>query len=148
MVEAEHYFVCIISDQHMHNRDTDDVINHNGHKIDRSKPIWFCYMQGWRRLSRGADIITGLSRRHPSVTAQRVLKTTFMQKSQLKYAFLPSKIVEVWIDRFCVRYDWCPRRDMHRSDKKQYVFWALCHSRMLVYSFMCIILGLTYQYVL
>ena len=41
-----------------------------------------------------------------SCTAQRVLRTLFMQKSKPKYACLPSKIVEVWIDRFCVRYDW------------------------------------------
>ena len=41
-----------------------------------------------------------------SCPAQRVLRTIFMQKSKPKYACLPSKIVEVWIDRFCVRYDW------------------------------------------
>ena len=41
--------------------------------------------------------------------AQRVLRTTFMQKSKLKYACLPSKIVEVWIDWFCIRYDWWRR---------------------------------------
>ena len=29
-----------------------------------------------------------------------------MQKSKPKYACLLSKIVEVWIERFCVRYDW------------------------------------------
>ena len=32
-----------------------------------------------------------------------------MQKSKPKYACLPSKIVEVWIERFCVRYDWWRR---------------------------------------
>ena len=41
-----------------------------------------------------------------SVTAQRVLRTTFMQKSNPNYACLPSKIVEVW---FCVRCDWWRR---------------------------------------
>ena len=44
-----------------------------------------------------------------SCTAQRVLRTIYMQKSEPKYACLPSKIVEVWIDRFCVRYDWWRR---------------------------------------
>ena len=29
-----------------------------------------------------------------------------MQKSKPKYACLPRKIVQVWIERFCVRYDW------------------------------------------
>ena len=83
--------------------------------------------QGWCRLNREADVITGLSRRHPcrlqrvisrylqdittdlSCTAQRVLITILMQKTMPKYACLPSEIVEVWIDRFCVRYDWWRR---------------------------------------
>ena len=41
-------------------------------------------------------------------TVQRMLRNIYiyMHKSKLKYASLPSKIVEVWIDRFCVRYDW------------------------------------------
>ena len=38
--------------------------------------------------------------------AQRGLRTILIQKSKLKYAYLPSNIVAVWIDRFCVRYDW------------------------------------------
>ena len=88
---------------------------HNGRKIGRFKPRYNFAMQGWRLLNRGADVITGLSRRHPcwfskglprylqdistylSCTAQRVLRTTFMQKYKPKYACLPSKIVEVWI---------------------------------------------------
>ena len=44
-----------------------------------------------------------------SCTAQRVWRTIFMQNSKPNYACLPSKIVEVWIDRFCVRYDWWRR---------------------------------------
>ena len=44
-----------------------------------------------------------------SCTTQRVLRTISMQKAKLKYACLPSKIVEVWIDRFCLRYDWWGR---------------------------------------
>ena len=41
-----------------------------------------------------------------SCTGPRVLGTIFMQKSKPKYACLPNKIVEDWIDRFCVRHDW------------------------------------------
>ena len=44
-----------------------------------------------------------------SYTAQRVLRTISMQKSELKYACLSSKIFKVWIDRFCVRCDWWRR---------------------------------------
>ena len=40
------------------------------------------------------------------IQSQRVLRTIFMQKSKPKYACLPSKIVEVWIDWFCLRYHW------------------------------------------
>ena len=82
--------------------------------------------QSWSR--DWADVITGLSRRHPCrfsdgyishylrnfiidlfCAAQRLLRTIFMQKSKPKYACLPSKIVEVWIERFCVHYDWWRR---------------------------------------
>ena len=107
-----------------------DVINHNWRQIGRFKPmlckddvgsiaeptpslVWAdvilanfqrvisCYLQ---------DISTYLS-----CTAQRVLRTIFMQNSKPKYACLPNKIVEVWINWFCIRNDWwrrlqqCPR---------------------------------------
>ena len=39
-----------------------------------------------------------------SSKAQLGLRTIFIQKSKPKYAHLPSKIIAVWIDRFCVRY--------------------------------------------
>ena len=45
-----------------------------------------------------------------SSKAQRRLRTIFIQKSKLKYAYLPSKIVAVWIDRLGVRYDRPSRR--------------------------------------
>ena len=101
-----------------------DVINHNGPKIGRFKPMRFCYArmtsaQWWSRRHRRAwaDVILADFQRvisrylqdistYLSCTAQRVFRTVFMQKSKPKYACLPSKIVEVWIDRFCVRYDW------------------------------------------
>ena len=41
-----------------------------------------------------------------SCNVQRVLRTTFLQKSKPKYAYIPNKVVEVWIDRFSLRYDW------------------------------------------
>ena len=44
-----------------------------------------------------------------SCGAQRLLRTIFMQNSMPKYACLPSKIVKVWIHRFCVCYDWWRR---------------------------------------
>ena len=83
-------------------------------------------MQGWRRLNRGTDVIIWADviladfqrvtsrflqdiSTYLSCTAVRVLRTIFMQNSKPKYACLPSKIVEVWIDRFCVRYDWWRR---------------------------------------
>ena len=55
-----------------------------------------------------------------SCITERVLRTTFMQKSKPKYACLSGKIVEVWIDRFCVRFDWwrhqCPQCDLWVRD--------------------------------
>ena len=41
-----------------------------------------------------------------SYIAQTLLRTTFIQTSKSKYVCLTSKIFEVWIDWFCVRYDW------------------------------------------
>ena len=41
--------------------------------------------------------------------ATRGLRTISIQKSKPKYAYLPSEIVAVRIDRFCVRYDCCSR---------------------------------------
>ena len=79
-------------------------------------------MQGWRRLNRGADVIIGLSRRHPWVKRVNISLSTRHQhvsflyrsesvknyiyaKIQAEICMFTSKIVEVWIDRFCVRYD-------------------------------------------
>ena len=42
-------------------------------------------------------------------TADRVFRTIIMQNSRLIYAFFPIKNDEVWIDQFCVRYDWWRR---------------------------------------
>ena len=44
-----------------------------------------------------------------SSKTQRGLRTIFMQKSMPQYACLIIEIDEVWIDRFCVRYDWWRR---------------------------------------
>ena len=109
-----------------------NVINHNGRKTSRFKPIQFCYarMTSAQLRSRHrwfwADVILADFQRvisrflqdistYLSCTAQRVLRTIFMQKSKPKYACLPSKIVEVWIDRFCVRYDWWRRLQLTSS---------------------------------
>ena len=44
-----------------------------------------------------------------SCEAQRGLRTIFIQKSMSKYACLIIKIDEVWIEWFCIHYDWCRR---------------------------------------
>ena len=52
------------------------------------------------------------------------LETIFMRKSKPKYAYLPSKIVAVWIDRFCLRYDWW-RRLQPTSSVSSECFWYI-----------------------
>ena len=42
-------------------------------------------------------------------TAEIMLKTIIMQNSRLTQACFSITIDEVWIDRFCVRYDWWRR---------------------------------------
>ena len=76
--------------------------------------------QWWRRLHDWADIIhadfqTVMSRYLHNIssytfcTAERMLRTIIMQNSGLIQACFPIKIDEVWIDGFCVRYDWWRR---------------------------------------
>ena len=76
--------------------------------------------QWWRRLHNWADVIhvdfqTVISRvqqnisTYPFCTAERMLRTVIMQNSRLIQACFPIKIDEVWIGRFCVRYDWWRR---------------------------------------
>ena len=108
-----------------------DVISHNGREIGRFKTIRFCKARMTSAQSRSRChywceptsslsickvvhlvIYKTLALIFPG---QKVLRTIYMQKSKPRYAFLPNKIIEVWIDRFCVRYDWwrrlhqCPR---------------------------------------
>ena len=42
-------------------------------------------------------------------TVERMIRTIIMQNSRLVNACFPIKSDEVWIDRFCVRYDWWRR---------------------------------------
>ena len=74
-------------------------------------------VQWWRRLHDWADVIhadfqTVLSDYLQNIstylfcTAERMLRPIIMQNSRLIHACFPIKIDEVWIDRFCVRYDW------------------------------------------
>ena len=76
--------------------------------------------QGWRRLHNWADVIhadfqTVISRVQQNIstnafcTAERMVRTVMLQNSRLIQACFPIKIDEVWIDRFCVRYDWWRR---------------------------------------
>ena len=68
----------------------------------------------WADVIR-ADFQTVISRYLHNVntrffcTADRMFRTIIMQNSRLVYACFPIKIDEVWIDRFCVRYDWWRR---------------------------------------
>ena len=86
------------------------------------KSAWMTSAQSWSRRHHwlSADVIHAdfqrvISRYIQNIStclsckAQRGLRTMFIQKSKPKYAYLPSKIVAVWIDRFCVRYDWWRR---------------------------------------
>ena len=122
-----------------------DVINHNGRNIGRFKTytillgkddlgsivepksslVWTDVILAdiQRVISRYLQYIsTGLS-----CTAQRVLRTIFMQKSKPKYACLPSKVVEVWIDGLCVRYDWWRRLQPTSSVSREWyvAYWLL-----------------------
>ena len=65
-----------------------------------------------------------------SCTAQRVIRTIFMQKSEPKYAYLPGKIVEVWIDRFCIHYVWWRRLQPMSSVS---LVWILETNRIIWY---------------
>ena len=86
------------------------------------KSAWMTSAQSWsgRHHWTWADVIRAnfqrvISRYIQNIStclfhkAQRGLRTIFIKKSKPKYAYLPSKIVAVWIDRFCVRYDWWRR---------------------------------------
>ena len=74
----------------------------------------------WRRLHDWADVIhadfqTVISRYLQNIstylfcTAERMLRTIIMQNSRMIQACFPIKIDKVWMDRFCVRYDWWRR---------------------------------------
>ena len=47
-------------------------------------------------------------------TATRMFRIIIMQNSRLIQASFPIKIDEVWIDRFCVRYDWLMTSTAHQ----------------------------------
>ena len=74
----------------------------------------------WRRLHDWADVIhadfqTVVSRYLQNIstylfcTTERMLRTIIMQNSRMIQACYHIKIDEVWIDRYCVRYDWWRR---------------------------------------
>ena len=92
--------------------------------------------QWWRRLHNWADVIhadfqTVISRvqqnisTYPFCTADRMLRAVIMQNSRLIQACFPIKIDEVWIDRFCVRYDWWRR--LQRTSSVSPVCCITCH---------------------
>ena len=86
------------------------------------KSAWMTSAQLWSRHHHWpwadvirADFQTVISRYLHNVntrlfcTADRMFRTIIMQNSRLIYACFPIKIDEVWIDWFCVRYDWWRR---------------------------------------
>ena len=85
----------------------------------------------WADIIR-ADFQTCISRYLHNVntrlfcTADRMFRTIIMQNSRLIYACFPIKIDKVWIDRFCVRYDWWHRLQPTSSVSPVYS-WAPSH---------------------
>ena len=86
------------------------------------KSAWMTSAQLWSRRHHWpwadvirADFQTVISRYLHNVntplfcTADRMCRTIIMQSFRLIYACFPIRIDEVWIDRFCVRYDWWRR---------------------------------------
>ena len=86
------------------------------------KSAWMTSAQLWSRRHHWpwadvirADFQTVISRYLHNVntrlfcTADRMFRTIIMQNYRLIYACFPIKIDKVWIDRFCVRYDWWRR---------------------------------------
>ena len=76
--------------------------------------------QWWRRLHDWADVIhadfqTVIYRYVQNIStclfciAETMLITIIMQNSKLIQACFPIKIDKVWIDRFCILYDWWRR---------------------------------------
>ena len=77
-----------------------------------SAQLWSrCHPWPWADVIR-ADFHAVISRYLHNVntrlfcTADRMFRTIVMQNSRLISACFPIKVDEVWIDRFCVRYDW------------------------------------------
>ena len=86
------------------------------------RSAWMTSAQLWSRRHHWpwadvirADFQTVISRYLHNVntrlfcTADRMFRTIIILNSRLIYACFPIKIDEVWIDRFCVRYDWWRR---------------------------------------
>ena len=86
------------------------------------RSAWMTSAQLWSRRHHWpwadvirADFQTVISRYLQNVntrlfcTADRMFRTIIILNSRLIYACFPIKIDEVWIDRFCVRYDWWRR---------------------------------------
>ena len=48
-------------------------------------------------------------------TVEMMLRTIIMQNFRLLQAWFPIKIIKVWIDRYCVRYDWWRRPQLTSS---------------------------------
>ena len=93
-------------------------------------------VQWWRRLHDWADVIhadiqTVISRYLQNIstylfcTAEKMSRTIIIQNSRLIHARFPIKIDEVWIDRFCVRYDWWRRLQPTSSVSPVWLFMIL-----------------------
>ena len=86
-------------------------------KDDVSSKQWWSQLHFWADVFR-ADFETVTVRYlqnispYLSCTTERMLRTIIMQNFRLIQACFPSKIVEVWFHRFCVRYDWWRRLEL------------------------------------
>ena len=92
----------------------------------------------WRQFHDWADVIhadfqTVISRYLQNIstylfcTAERMLRTIIMQNSRMIQACFPIKIDEVWINRFCVRYDWWRRLQPTSSVSPVWYMPYCCH---------------------
>ena len=71
------------------------------------RPQWFnSYTPSAAYVTLGTLMTSAVYLFH---TAERMLRTIIMQNSRLIQTCSPSKIVEVWINRFCIGYHWWRR---------------------------------------
>ena len=135
------------------------------------RSAWMTSAQLWSRRHHWpwadvirADFQTVISRYLHNVntrlfcTADRMFTTIIILNSRLIYACFPIKIDEVWIDRFCVRYDWWRRLQptssvspvwysttilkQHNYDNKIATCWISKHAKVVAFCQLSILIFL------